>query len=312
MASATPSPDAVRRPLKVVVSFSVLADMVKQIAGDDVSISMIVPFNKDPHTYQPTPQDVRLLVDADLVIINGLTFEGWLERLIQSSGYKGEVLIASQDVQPRLLNKDGGKTPDPHAWHHLKNGLLYIQTIAQKLIEKRPDLKTSIAERTAAYVGRLVELDESIRNSFARIPPQKRLVVTTHDAFYYYGAAYKVTFFSPIGINTDEEPSAAAIAALVTTIREKNIQAVFIETLSNRRLIEQISAETGAGVDGVLFADSLSDRDGAAPTYEGMLRHNSTAILKALGASFDTANDNMNAQDEAEKEIKGLPHACLR
>jgi zinc/manganese transport system substrate-binding protein len=272
--------------LKVVATFSILGDLIRNVGGEAVDVKFIVPENADPHVYQPTPQDAALLAKADLVVVNGLDFEGWFERLISNSGYKGKIIIAGKKVSPRILvGSKGTAVDDPHAWHCVKNAMLYVEVIAEALIEAHPLFKDLILKNKIAYLKKLENLDSWVEEQYAPFPISKRLVVTTHDAFWYYGGAYKITFLSPVGISTDAEPSAAAVAHLIKEIKAKDIRAVFIESLSSRKLVEEIAAEAGANVDGTLYADSLSSPQASpspAPTYIDMIRHNTLEIVKGL------------------------------
>lgn len=272
--------------LKVVTTFSILGDLVRNVGKDLVDVKFIVPESADPHVYQATPQDAALLSKADLVFINGLDFEGWFERLISNSGYKGKVIVTGKKVAPRILvNAEGHSVDDPHAWHCVKNAMLYVEVIADALIEALPKFKVEILKNKRVYFEELEKLNTWITKQYDGFPVEKRLVITTHDAFWYYGAAYHVTFMSPVGISTDAEPSAAAVANLIKQIKLKNIRAVFIESLSSRKLVEEIAAEAGANVDGTLYADSLSAptaNPSPAQTYIDMIRHNTTEIIKGL------------------------------
>ncbi len=272
-------------PLKVVTSFSILGDFVKNIGKDLVEVQNIVPENADPHVYQPTPRDVALISKADLVIINGLDFEGWFKRLIENSGYKGKIITAGEKISARIIPGSKSDVKDPHAWHCVKNARLYIQVIASALRDELPDSKTKINENEKSYLQELEKLDIWVRDQYKEIPIDQRIVITTHDAFWYYGDSYGIKFLSPVGVSTDAEPSASTIAALITQIRTQNIRAVFIENLSGRKLIDEIAKEANTNVDGVLFADSLSspgDNNSPARTYIDMIRHNTREIIKAL------------------------------
>ncbi|AIK97022.1 metal ABC transporter solute-binding protein, Zn/Mn family [Candidatus Odyssella acanthamoebae] len=272
--------------LKVVATFSILGDLIRNVGGEAVDVKFIVPENADPHVYQPTPQDAAMLAKADLVFVNGLDFEGWFERLISNSGYKGKVIVAGKNVSPRILvGSKGTAVDDPHAWHCVKNAMLYVEVIAEALVEAHPVFKDLILQNKTDYLKKLENLDAWVEEQYVSFPVNKRLVVTTHDAFWYYGGSYKITFLSPVGISTDAEPSAAAVAHLIKEIKAKDIRAVFIESLSSRKLVEEIAAEAGANVDGTLYADSLSSprvSPSPAPTYIDMIRHNTLEIVKGL------------------------------
>lgn len=285
-AASTPPPST---KLKIVASFSILGDMVRQVGGGLVDVQVIVPENADPHVYQPTPQDAKMIARADLVIRNGLGFEGWLDRLIDNSGYKGPNVIAAQKVTPRPLPQTGHTTSktivDPHAWHCVQNAILYVDVITQALKVALPDHQLILDEHKRKYIDELKNLDSWIRAEYRKLPSERRYVITTHDAFWYYGDAYNVQFLSPIGISTDAEPTAAAVAQLIRDIREKQIRAIFIENLSSRKLIEEIAKEAKISIDGILYADSLSDSQASnlpAQTYVDLMRHNTLQIIKGL------------------------------
>lgn len=272
--------------LKVVASFSILGDLVRQVGQDLVEVSIIVPENADPHIYQPKPLDIIKINEADLVFVNGLSFEGWFGRLIVNSGYKGDIITAGKNVKPRiLLDSKGVSATDPHAWHSVKNAMLYVEEIKKALQHKLPHYTKKIEENAASYSEKLKKLDDWVKEQFKTSDKKRHIVITTHDAFSYYGTDYGIEFLSPVGISTDSEASAAVIAEMIRTIKEKNVKAVFIENLSNRKLIEQIAAEARVNVDGVLYADSLSSPSTAsspARTYIEMIQHNTQTIREAL------------------------------
>lgn len=279
------SHNALAAPLKVVATFSVLADMIRLIGGEDVEVSVIVPENADPHVYQPTSANVCSLQKAELVVINGLGFEGWMTRLIESSGYKGPVITASEKVNPRQLPDE--KSTDPHAWHDVQNGIAYVKAIAHGLKERLPEAKERIEKNTQVYLKDLETLDSWVKEQYRQVPSHiPKIVVTTHDAFSYYGQAYGITFKSPVGISTEAEPSPKDVAQLIETIRKENIKAIFLENLAKSRLLQEIAREArGLDIQGELYADSLSDpkeEKSPAKTYISMIRHNTSEIIKAL------------------------------
>jgi zinc/manganese transport system substrate-binding protein len=275
---------ACAEPLKVVASFPILGDIIRTIGGTEVNVSVIVPENADPHVYQPTTANATDLSAAHLVVTNGLGFEGWMTRLIESSGYKGEVVVATDKVTPRLLPDK--KTPDPHAWHDVQNGILYVQTICAALIKHKPEAKQIFEKNAQSYIKKLKDLDQWVKDQYHKIPEQTtKIVITTHDAFSYYGNAYGITFKSPVGISTEAEPSATDVAKLIELIRKNHVKAVFIENLAKSRLIQEIALEAAVNVDGELYADSLSDpasEHSPAKTYIEMIKHNTIEIITAL------------------------------
>lgn len=267
------------KPLHVVTSFSILADMTKQIGGDAAVVTSLVPPNADPHTYQPTPQDVRTLVSADIIVINGLGFEGWMERLIQAAGVSKKVVVASDGLKNRLILSLKG-TPDPHAWQNLSNGRQYVNNIGAALQEALPQRAKYIYQRELAYSYRLSQMDQIIRADFATVPVSKKKIITDHDAFAYFGAAYGIDFMSPVGLSTEAEPSAANVARLINQIKMQGIKRIFLENMTNPKLIKQIAEDADIDVGGTLYSDSLSPPDGPAPTYVEMFQHN-VSLLKA-------------------------------
>lgn len=280
--------------LTVVASFSILGDFAQRVGGDRVRVHTLVGAGGDAHVFQPTPADGKMLAQASVVIINGLGFEGWIERLIKSSGYRGQVLLASQGVTPlkqalphehRHVGDEHGKSvhmPDPHAWQDMANAQRYVDNIAKGFAEADPAGKTSYLANAAQLKQEIVALDAEIRQLFSKLPPERRKVVTSHDAFAYFSRAYGIRFISAAGISTDAEPSAADIGRIIRLIRKERIPAIFLENVSDPRLLQRIQAESGARAGGTLYPDSLSTTNGLAPTYLAMMRHNAQSLASAL------------------------------
>jgi zinc/manganese transport system substrate-binding protein len=275
-------------PLPVVATFSILADLTRAVGGERVSVRALVGPDADAHVYQPTPADARLLGEARLVIANGLGFEGWIDRLVTASGYRGELLVASEGVvllHPGEAGKAAGHhgtEVDPHAWQDPRNVHRYVMNIAAALSRVDPAGASHYRANAAAYAGRLEALDTEFRAAIERLPPQRRRVVTSHDAFGYLARAYGLHFEAPVGVSTDAEASAADLAALIRQIRRTGTPAVFLENISDPRLLEQVRAETGARVGGTLYSDALSGPNGPAATYLDMMRHNLNTLTAAL------------------------------
>ena len=267
--------------LKVVASFSILADITRQIAGDEVALRTLVGPDEDAHVYEPTPDDAKALLAADLVIANGLGFEPWLDRLLASGEARGQRIDASRGVVPLTIDENGHRIPDPHAWQSLANGEIYVRNIAQALMAADPTHADTYAQRRDAYLQRLQALLAKARESLGRLPADKRRVITSHDAFAYLGQAYQLQFRAPQGLSTTDEPSAAEVAALIRQIRNEGVQAVFVENIRDPRLVEQIAAEAGARVGGTLYSDALA-AEGPASTYLGLYEHNLDALMDAL------------------------------
>ncbi|MCW5745417.1 MAG: zinc ABC transporter substrate-binding protein [Alphaproteobacteria bacterium] len=282
--------------LKVVASFSILGDMVRQIGGAQVEVTTLVGPDQDAHTYQPTPADAKAVAAARVLVVNGLGFEGWIERLARAAPFSGTQVVASEGVaqtlrmseeaeaglSTRKTQRPARSVADPHCWQDIANGRLYVRTIAAALATADPANAAAYRQRATDYDKRLAELDAWVKQQIDRVPPAKRKVITGHDAFQYFGHAYGVQFHAPIGISTDEEPSARDVAALIRQIRSQGIKAVFIENMSNPKLVEQIARDAGGSVGPPLFVDALSRPGGPADSYEKMFRHNVPALVAGM------------------------------
>ncbi|WP_294642811.1 metal ABC transporter substrate-binding protein [uncultured Aureimonas sp.] len=289
-----------QEPLPVVASFSILGDMTSRIGGEHVAVTTLVGPGGDAHVFEPTPADARALGRAKLLVTNGLQFEGWLPRLVATSGFKGETAVAATGVTPIAFvqeepeahddhdhdhaGHDHGPS-DPHAWQDLANGQIYARNIVEALKTADPAHAGDYEANGAAYIAEMKELDAEIRGELEDVPAEARKVVTSHDAFGYFGKAYGIAFIAPNGVSTEAEASAADVARIIDQIRDEKIRAVFVENISDPRLVERIAAETGAEIGGSLFSDSLSAPDGPAPTYLDMFRHNAGELAKALKTS---------------------------
>ncbi len=273
------------KELDVVVSFTVLADMVRHVGGDHVHVRSLVGPNGDPHVYEPTPQDGKALAKADLVIVSGLGLEGWMDRLIKASGYKGAIIVASNGVVTRTMDEDGKEITDPHAWNSAANGAIYARNITAALAKADQRHAADYRERGKKYEQQLQALDTWARQQVAALPAKKRRVITSHDAFGYLGAAYGIAFHAPVGFSTESEASATTIAGLINQIRKEGIKALFLENSNDPRLVQQIASETGAHLGGTLYAEALSKPDGPAPDYVAMFRHNITLLVKGMAAN---------------------------
>lgn len=268
--------------LNVVATFSILGDMTREVGGDRIDLTVLVGPDGDAHTFEPSPADAKTLAAADLVILNGLGFEPWLERLVAASGYKGRIVIASKGIKPRNMSDDGKTVTDPHAWQDLSNGAIYVRNIEAALTQADPAGAQTFHENAARLLAVLAVLDRWTRDEIAAIPADRRKVITTHDAFGYFAAAYGVTFLAPEGLSTDAEPGAGALARLIDQIEREGITALFIENMSDPRLIRTIARETGAEMGGELYSDALSKPGGGAPTYPDMFRNNVPRLVAAM------------------------------
>ena len=314
-----PTASWAEQPIPVVATFSILGDMVERIGGEHIALTTLVGPEGDTHVYQPTPKAARSVAEADLLFMNGLEFEGWLERLAEAASFDGAMVVATTGVSPIAFEEhedddhdehdehdehaghdehdehaghdehdehaghDHG-TFDPHAWQSLDNAVIYANNIAAGLAQADPANASEYYTNRAAFVAEIVALKSDIDAMMAALPADKRTVVTPHDAFGYFAEAYDLTFEAPQGMSTESEVSAADVAALITQIRRESISAVFIESITDNRMMEQIANETGATIGGTLYSDALSGETGPASTYLDMMRHNATTLSDALGS----------------------------
>jgi zinc/manganese transport system substrate-binding protein len=269
----------------VVASFSILGDLVQAVGGERVEVHTLVGPGGDAHVYEPTPADARSLSRAGLFVVNGLNFEGWMDRLLQAAGYQGPVVVATSGVEPRRrpLPPDAhGEDFDPHAWQDPANAKVYVRNLLQGLSAADPAGRGLYRKNAERYLAQLEELVREMRETLDAIPPQRRKVVTSHDAFGYFGAAFGIEFLAPVGMNTEAEASAAEVAALIRQIRAERIPAVFVENITDPRLLHQIRRETDARPGGTLYSDALSAPAEPASTYLDMMRYNARTLASAL------------------------------
>ncbi len=280
------------RPVRAVASFSILGDLVRQVGGADVTVTTLVGPDSDVHGFSPTPADARKLAEADIVVVNGLGLEGWLDRLIRASGTRAPVAVASTGVTPMPARDEhargegdhghGDRAVDPHAWQNVANVRSYVANIRDGLATVDPAHAAVYRAAAAAYVAKLDALERDVRATIAGIPPERRLIITTHDAFGYFAAAYGLRFVAPQGVSTDSEASPRDVAAIIRQIRRDRVPAVFLETISDPRQMQQIARESGARIGGKVYSDALSGPDGPAPTYLDLMRANLLAFAAAL------------------------------
>lgn len=280
--------------IRVVATTSILADFVRQVGGDRVAVDSLVGPESDAHVFSPTPSDAKTLNEAKLIVVNGLGLEGWLERLVKASGTKAKQVVATRGITALKEDDDDdhkghGKhddhgAVDPHAWQSVANAKIYVANIRDALAAADPAGAAAYNSSADAYLTKLSALDVEIRLGLERIPEARRRVITTHDAFGYYAKAYGMTFIAPQGVSTEAEITAKDIAAIVRQIKTKKIPAVFLENISDPRLMEQIAKESGAKIGGSLYSDALSKADGPAATYLDMMRHNLQQFTAALNS----------------------------
>lgn len=293
--------------IPVVASFSILGDFVKQVGGDRVEVTTLVGPNGDAHVFQPAPTDAKKVAAAQIVFVNGLGFEGWIDRLVKASGTKAEIVVATRGITPREMaeeeeghdhadahdhDKDhdhdhaehdhGGI--DPHAWQSVPNAEIYVANIRDALIAADPAGKAAYEANAATYTAKLQALDAEVKAAVATIPASNRRIITSHDAFGYFGAAYGIEFIAPQGVSTESEASAKDVARIIRQIRAENIPAVFMENISDPRLVKRIAKETKAKIGGELFSDALSDDKGPASTYIDMVKNNIAQLSSALSS----------------------------
>ena len=315
------------KPIPVVATFSIVGDMVKRIGGEHVAVTTLVGPDGDTHVYQPTPADARAVREAKILVVNGLRFEGWLDRLVDASDFRGVRVVATRGIEPMAFDDDHDKHDDhaehddhkghghadhdkhadrdkhddhdkhaegghheghdhgafdPHAWQSLRNAAVYADNIAAALAKADPANAGAFQRNREAYAAEIEALDSEIRKIVAGLPAASRTVVTSHDAFQYFGRDYGLTFLAPQGLSTESEASAKDVVRLIRQIRDRGIRAVFIENVADPRLLKRIADETGAAIGGTLYPGALSGPDGPAPTYLDMMRHNAMTLARAL------------------------------
>jgi zinc/manganese transport system substrate-binding protein len=283
-------PAMAQEKLKVVATFSILGDLVRNVGGERVDVMTLVGPNGDGHVYSPTPADARRLTEAGIVFSNGLKFEGWIDRLVRSSGTKATRVEASKGIKPLEEEEHGHGHDhghgglDPHAWQSIGNAKIYVANIRDALIAADTAGKAAYEANAAAYLGKLDALETELKTLVARIPQERRRIITSHDAFRYFEAAYGIDFVSPQGVSTEAEASAKDVARIIQQIKREKITAVFVENVSDARLMERIAKETGARIGERIYSDALSDANGPAGTYIDMMRHNIRAFSAALSS----------------------------
>ncbi|MCH9675814.1 MAG: zinc ABC transporter substrate-binding protein [Gammaproteobacteria bacterium] len=264
--------------IKVVASFSILADMVREVTGEHARVSTIVGPNADAHVYSPNVEDALLVAHADVIFVNGLGFETWSNTLIKTSGTKARVFVASDGIEPLVVED----TIDPHAWNSLENARRYVTNIAHAMSDVDPKRSDDYHAKAQRYIGQIQALHDWAVERIAALPVDRRTVVTAHDAFGYLANTYKLEFLAPVGLDTEAEASAHTVARLIDQIKAKRAAALFVENISNPDLVKQIARETGLSVNGRLFSDALSRKGGPATSYLMMFRHNLQSLLTAL------------------------------
>ena len=268
--------------LPVVATFSILADFARNVGGDRIAVIALVGPNGDTHVYQPKPADAKELGDARLILENGLGLEGWIDRLIKASGTKAPVIVATNGISPQPMREEGRIAQDPHAWQSIANAKIYVANIRDALIAADPGGASVYRANAEKYLGKLDALEKDVTAAIAKIPPARRQIITTHNAFGYFGTAYGFRFIAPEGVSTETEASARDVAKIIRQIKTENIPAVFLENVTDARLVRSIAAESGAKIGGTLYSDALSSPDGPAGSYIEMMRNNIKQLSAAL------------------------------
>jgi zinc/manganese transport system substrate-binding protein len=268
---------------RVVATFSIIGDFVKNVGGDRAEVATLVGPDADAHVYSPAPADAKKVADAKVVFVNGLGYEGWMSRLVKAAGPKAPVVVATRGIKERkTAGGHGHGDTDAHAWQSVANAKIYVANIRDALVASDPQGKAVYEANAAAYLAKLDDLDHEVRAAVAAIPAERRKIITNHEAFGYFKQAYGVNFIAPQGVSTGAEPSARDVARIITQIKKQKIPAVFLENITDARLMERISQESGARIGGRLFSDALTNANGAAPSYIEMMRHNVKTLAAAL------------------------------
>ncbi len=275
------SPANAHDKIKVVASFSILGDMVEQVTGGLAEVTTIVGPDADAHVYTPNTGDAKAVTDADVIFVNGLGFETWSQTLIENSGTKATVLVATEGIKPLKVEGE----IDPHAWNNLTNGMVYVDNIAKGMAKVDPSHADTYKTNAEDYKAKLKALHDRALAELGKLPADRKTVVTAHDAFGYLADGYSLTFLAPIGIDTEAEPSAKEVAALIDHLKKVGAGALFVENITSPALVAQISKETGIKIGGQLYSDALSERGGPATSYEKMFEHNLSVLVAALGKS---------------------------
>ena len=276
------TPVFAQEKLPVVATFSILGDLVKNVGGDRVDIVTLVGPGSDTHVYSPTPADAKKLAAAKVVFVNGLGFEGWMTRLVKASGTKAATVTVTKGIKTRKMEEEGHQVTDPHAWQSIANTKIYVGNIRDGLIAADPAGKSSYEANASAYLTKLDGLEAEVKDAISKVPADRRRIITTHDAFGYFGAAYGMEFIAPVGVSTESAVSAKDVAKIIGQIRKQKIPAVFMENITDPRMMEQIAKESGAKIGGSLFSDALSDEKGPAANYIDMMHNNIRQLSLAL------------------------------
>lgn len=285
------------KKFSIVSSASMITDIASNIVINNAELKTIVPIGGDPHRYQPTPRDARLVQKADLILKNGLTFEGWISELIENSGTKAKTYTVTSGVDA-LTSQTYENSYDPHAWMSAENGIIYAKNIYLALSELDPKNKDQYKKNFEVYKAKLEALDQELKSLIAEVPESQRILITSHDAFQYYGRQYGLKLEAIMGISTEAEAQTSDIARVMNSIKKYNVPAVFVESTINPKLIQQIASDNNIEIGGELYADSLGDEKSPASTYIEMLRHNTKTIVQALKKEVDAVSSEKSSSEK--------------
>lgn len=295
---------AQQKKFNILASASMWADMAQVIGGTLIDVDMIVPIGSDPHLYEPTPTDISKVKHADLILINGLTFESWLIKLINNSADENKIILLSKNIKAITSAEHQGAT-DPHAWMDASNGLAYATEIYKALAKLDPLHDREYEFNFNIYKKELESLDQYIKEKFSIIPREKRVLITSHDAFRYFGNRYDIELHALLGISTDADVSSVDFISINKLIKERSIPAIFIESTINPKIMLGIQSENNVAIGGKLFADSLGDENSEASTYIKMLKHNADVISNAL------LMDKNNNHSKKKNISPSMIYTCL-
>ena len=266
---------------RVICSVSILEDIAKNLVGNTVDLQMIVPIGGDPHIYEATPKDAQLVGTGDLFFINGLNFEGWIKELISNSGSNAPSITVSEGVQT-IGSQKYENSFDPHAWMNVSNVMIYAKNMKDALVKYFPEHKDIYVSEYESYLKELKDLNSYVQSEINKIPKEQRILVTSHDAFAYYGKAYGIDVEAILGISTEADARTSDILRITSVIKERKVPAIFVESTINPQMIKRLSEDNGVPIGGELFADSLGEPGSEAGTYLGMMKSNTDVIVGAL------------------------------
>ncbi len=290
---------------KIVATASMISDIAQNIVGDKFEVTTIVPIGKDPHKYEPTPGDATMVANAGVILKNDLTFEGWLLKLIENSGTKANVVKVTEGVNV-IESLAYANSADPHAWMDAANGIIYAENVKNAMSIYDPANKDFYEKNFIAYREKLQGLDNYIKGEISKIPESQRILITSHDAFQYYGRKYGIRLESILGTSTDAQAQSADIVKLDRIIKDSKVPAVFIESTVNPKMLQELANSNDITIGGSLYSDSIGSKDSDAPTYYDMLKYNTDVIVKALSRKVEA-----KVEAATSKSNNGLLYGIL-